>query len=66
MSGEALFWIFIVVFSLLMLVGFFLVDRPPKSRGIPSTMAVRGDPKEPRGRHEPAEQVRPSDTDSRL
>ena len=66
MDGEALFWIFIVVFSLLMIAGFFIVDRPRRSRGIRSTHAVQRDPKEPRGRHLPADRVDPTQTDSRL
>ena len=38
MGGEALFWIFIVVFSLLMLVGFYLVDRPRRRRDVPTRL----------------------------
>lgn len=66
MGGEALFWIFIVVFSLLMLVGFFLMDRPPKSRGIPTKLSVHTDPRDPRGRHAPADRVDLAENDSRL
>ncbi|MDN5716205.1 MAG: resistance to Congo red protein [Janibacter sp.] len=66
MGGEALFWIFIVIFSLLMVVGFLLVDRPRKSRGIQTHRAVRSDPKEPRGRHLPADPVDRTQTDNRL
>lgn len=66
MGGEALFWIFIVVFCLLMVAGFFLLDRPPKSRGIPTKLSVHTDPKEPRGRYRPAERVDLNETDSRL
>lgn len=66
MSGEAMFWIFIVVFCLLMLVGFVLLDRPTKGRGIPTKLSVDTDPKEPRGRHLPADRVDPRETDSRL
>lgn len=66
MGGEALFWIFIVVFSLLMVVGFIVLDRPPRSRGIPTKLSVHTDPKEPRGRHRPADKVDLSETDSRL
>jgi hypothetical protein len=66
MGGEALFWIFIVVFSLLMLVGFYLVDRPRRRRDVPTRLSVRTDPADPRGRHQPAERVDITDTDSRL
>jgi len=66
MSGEALFWIFIVVFTLLMVGAFFLLDRPRSSRGIPTKLSVHTDADDPRGRHAPAERVDPSETDSRL
>lgn len=66
MGGEALFWIFIVVFTLLMVAGFFLLDRPRPSRGIPTKLSGHADSTDPRGRHSPADKVDPSDTDSRL
>lgn len=66
MTGEALFWIFIIVFSLLMLVGFVLLDRPAKRRAIPTKLSVHTDPKEPRGRHRPADRVDLTETDNRL
>lgn len=66
MGGETLFWVFIVVFSLLMLGGFFFLERPPKSRGLPTKLSVHTDPADPRGRHRPADKVDPADTDSRL
>lgn len=66
MGGEALFWIFIVIFTLLMIGGFFLLDRPRSSRGIPTKLSVHTDPTDPRGRHRPAERVDPTQTDSRL
>ncbi|KRE39468.1 hypothetical protein ASG73_03890 [Janibacter sp. Soil728] len=66
MSGEALFWIFIIIFSVLMVIGFLLLDRPRKSPGIQTHLGVRGDPKEPRGRHLPVERADPTQTDSRL
>ena len=66
MGGEALFWIFIVVFSLLMLVGFFLVDRPRRSTRVATRHAVRTDTQDPRGRHLPADRVDPTETTNRL
>lgn len=66
MGGEALFWIFIVIFCVLMVVGFLVVDRPRKSRSIQTHRAVHSDPKEPRGRHLPADRVDPTQTDNRL
>lgn len=66
MSGEALFWIFIIVFSLLMLVGFFLLDRPRRPRQVPTRRSVPTDPSDPRGRHQPAERIDITQTDSRL
>lgn len=66
MGGEALFWIFIVVFTLLMVAGFFLLDRPRRSRGVPTKLPVNTDLSDPRGRHSLADRVDPSDTDSRL
>lgn len=66
MGGEALFWIFIVVFTLLMVAGFFFLDRPRPSRGIPTKVSVHTDATDPRGRHSPADKVDPSETDNRL
>lgn len=66
MSGEALFWVFIVVFSVLMLVGFFLVDRPRKGKGVSPRLGVYTHVDDPRGRHAPAERVDPHETDDRL
>jgi hypothetical protein len=66
MGGEAVFWIFIVVFSLVMLGAFFLLDRPPRKRSIPTKLSVHTDPREPRGRHDPAPRVDVRETDSRL
>lgn len=66
MDGETLFWIFIVVFTLLMVGAFFLLDRPRRSKGIPTTLSVHTDPADPRGRHRPAERVDPAETDNRL
>ncbi|SMC38894.1 hypothetical protein [Janibacter indicus] len=66
MGGEALFWIFIVVFSLLMIAGFFLLERPRRSREVPTRLSVHTDPKDPRGRHQPAERVDPTETTNRL
>lgn len=66
MSGEAWFWIFTAVFTVVMIVGFVLVDRPRKSRQVPTRLSVNTDPADPRGRHQPADRVDPSDTDNRL
>lgn len=66
MGGEALFWIFIVVFSILMLLGFFLLDRPRKGRGVHPRLPARTDVDDPRGRHEKADRVDPRESTDRL
>lgn len=66
MGEEALFWVFIVVFSLLMLLGFFVLDRPRKGRGVTPRLGVYTHVDDPRGRHAPAERIAPQDTDDRL
>ncbi|WP_435200624.1 hypothetical protein [Janibacter sp. GS2] len=66
MSGEAVFWIFIVVFTVVMFGAFFFLDRPKPSRNIPTKLSVHTDSSDPRGRHRPAERVDPAETDSRL
>lgn len=66
MAGEAVFWIGIVVFSVLMLAGFFWMDRPRKGSGVSSRRHVASRADDPRGRWSPAERVDPQDTDDRL
>lgn len=66
MGGEAVFWVFIVIFSLLMVIGFVLLDRPRRSRAVQTHLGVPADPKEPRGRHLPADRVDPTQSDNRL
>lgn len=66
MGGEALFWIGIVVFAILMLAGFWWMDRPPKATRNTTRLGVPSAANDPRGRHDRAERVDPKDTTDRL
>lgn len=66
MDGELAFWAFIVVFSLLMLAGFFLLDRPRKSGAVRTRRQPAVDAaarQDPRGRHPLADRADPRSGD---
>lgn len=66
MSGEALFWIGIVVFTVVMLIAFVVMDRPRKGRGVSTRHPAPIDTSDPRGRHDLAERVDPRESGDRL